>query len=452
MAPRKPAIRLKTETVEDLPFALSTAKPIFYWDDKLKGFGVKVSARGKCYVAETKVEGRTVRAPCGTHPAVNSTDARRKASELLGKMKAGINPNAEKRAKRNSGRNFKEICEDYLLNKELKPLTVRDYKKHLKNTLAPWAEKSFTKITREMVVDLYRSATNRTIIRQETERQVSAAQANQAFRFARAVFTFAKRFRGTDDKPLLSENPVDVLSENRLWRRVNKRQRVIKKHQLRPFWEAAWKIKNDSLSQDRETIRDFLLLLLFTGLRLGEARDLTWKYIDLDEGTLTISDPKNHMTHVLPLSDYLITFFRHRKEQTGQSEWVFPATQKKGLAPVMEFRKTIRSICETSGVEFTPHDLRRSFLTFTKDLPAKYGPYFSKRLANHKINDVTADYIQIDLEDLRKCMQDITKYILTHSGALHSRIGILSPSTPEPAPARRIRIKKPDPVMIRIPA
>ena len=451
MASRKPPIRLKTADVESLPFAESTARPVFYWDDRLKGFGVKVSTQGKRYIAETKVEGKTVRVTCGTHPATTAEEARRKASELLGKMRAKINPNAEQRAKSNAGISFRVACEEYLRHKELKSLTVRDYKKHLRNTLAPWADKPFTKITEEMVADLYLSAANRTIIRQENERQVSAAQANQAFRFARAVFKFAKRYKGTDEKPLLSENPVDTLSENNLWRRVNKRQRVIKKHQLRAFWEAAWQIKNDVLSQDRETIRDFVLLLLFTGLRLGEARDLTWKYIDLDEGTLTISDPKNHMTHVLPLSDYLITFFHHRKEQTGQSEWVFPATQKKGMAPVMEFRKTIRSICETSGVEFTPHDLRRSFLTFTKDLPAKYGPYFAKRLANHKISDITADYIQIDLEDLRKCMQDITKYILTHSGALHSRIGMFKPSTPEPAPARRIRIRKPEPVLVRIP-
>jgi integrase len=451
MAPRKNPIRLKTAIVDDLPFALSTAHPVFYWDDRLKGFGVKVSTQGKRYIAETKVEGKTVRVTCGSHPADTAEDARRKASELLGQMKARINPNAEQRAKRNLGRSFKEICEDYLLNKELKPLTVRDYKKHQKNTLGPWSDKPFTKITREMVVDLYRDATSRTITRQDAECPVSAAQANQAFRFARAVFTFAKRFRGTDDRPLLSENPVDVLSENRLWRRVNKRQRVIKKHQLRAFWEAAWKLKNDSRSQDRETIRDFLLLLLFTGLRLGEARDLMWKDIDLDEGTLTISDPKNHMTHVLPLSDYLIAFFRYRKEQTAQSEWVFPATKKMGMAPVIEFRKTIRSICEASGVEFTPHDLRRSFLTFTKDLPAKYGPFFSKRLANHKISDITADYIQIGLEDLRMCMQDITDLILKHSGALSSRIGMFSPPTPEPAPVRRIRIRKPETVVIRIP-
>lgn len=452
MAPRKPPIRLTTPVVDALPFASSTAHPVFYWDDKLKGFGVKVSARGKRYIAETKVEGKTVRVSIDAHPVISAEKARKLAAGHLGEMHSKKNPNAQRRANLNLGRNFKDICLDYLNNKELKPLTRRDYLKHIDKTLASWADKPFTKISREMVVDLYRTIANRRIIRKGEERQVSAAQANQAFRFARAVFTFAKRFRGDDSKPLLGENPVDVLNENRLWRRVSKRTRYIAKHQLRKFWEAVWQLKNDTRSQDRETIRDFLLLMLFTGLRLGEARDLRWKDIDLEAGTLTISDPKNHEEHVLPLSDYLILFFRHRREETGCSEWIFPAARKQGVAPVMEFRKTIKSVCEMSGVEFTPHDLRRSFMTFTKDLPAKYGPYFSKRLANHKINDVTADYIQIDLEDLRKCMQDITNYILRHSGAEQTRIGMRGPAVPTPPPVRRIVIKKPQSVLVRMPA
>ena len=269
-------------------------------------------------------------------------------------------------------------------------------------------------------------------------------------RFARAVFTFAKRFRGADGLPLLRDNPVDVLSENRLWRKVNKRTRVIKKHQLPKLWAALWSLKNDSRSQNRETIRDFLLLMLFTGLRLGEARDLRWRDVDLDEGTLTIADPKNHQEHVLPLSDYLVRFLKQRKTQAGDSEWVFPASRNQGVAPVMEFRKTISGVCEESGVIFTPHDLRRSFLTFTKDLPSKYGPYFSKRLANHKINDVTADYIQINLEDLRKCMEDITDFILTHTGAKKSRIVMPTPPPVQPPQTRRIRVRKPAVVTVRM--
>lgn len=68
-------------------------------------------------------------------------------------------------------------------------------------------------------------------------------------------------------------------------------------------------------------------------------------------------------------------------------------------------------VTKSSGVHFTIHDLRRTFITIAEslDIPA----YALKRLMNHKMsNDVTAGYIIVDVERLRKPMQLITDYIL----------------------------------------
>ena len=57
------------------------------------------------------------------------------------------------------------------------------------------------------------------------------------------------------------------------------------------------------------------------------------------------------------------------------------------------------------------HDLRRTFITTAEslDIPA----YALKRLLNHKMNhDVTAGYIIMDVDRLRKPMQKITDYLL----------------------------------------
>ena len=48
-----------------------------------------------------------------------------------------------------------------------------------------------------------------------------------------------------------------------------------------------------------------LLLILFTGLRKNEAAQLKWGNIDFKAKTLTVIDPKNHLDHILPLSDFL---------------------------------------------------------------------------------------------------------------------------------------------------
>jgi integrase len=68
-----------------------------------------------------------------------------------------------------------------------------------------------------------------------------------------------------------------------------------------------------------------------------------------------------------------------------------------------------------SDVSFTLHDLRRTFATVADalDIPG----YAVKALLNHKTGaDVTAGYIVVDVERLRKPMQKITDYLLRAAG------------------------------------
>lgn len=450
MVENKSQKRITTRYVAQLPLAESSSKPVFYFDNHLKGFGVKVTSTGKKFIVDTKVQGKTVRVNIGSYTVISVEDARKRASALLGEMKNGTNPNVKKRVKKNTQKTFSDICKEYLECKPLKPLTRRDYEKHTSKTLADWYDKSFLEIDSDAAILLYRKLVEREITRGGVTRQVSPAQANQAFRFARAVFKFAKRHKDDARLPLLRENPIDILSENGLWDRVAERTNFVTKTQLKKLWKALWALKNDERTQDRETIRDLLLLILFTGLRLGEARDMKWEHVDLVEGTLTIFDPKNHHNHVLPLSDYLLRFFKQRKQKAAESAWVFPAARKEGKAQVQEFRKTIASVCEASGVVFTPHDLRRTFLTYADSMPARYSVFFTKRLANHKVNDVTSKYVRITLDDLRQCMQDITNFILQHADARRHRLGMFDPPAPDTPQKRIIRIKRNAPEVVTV--
>jgi hypothetical protein len=58
---------------------------------------------------------------------------------------------------------------------------------------------------------------------------------------------------------------------------------------------------------------------------------------------------------------------------------------------------------ELSGIKFTIHDPRRTFITTAESLDIL--AYALKRLLNHKMNnDVTSGYLIIDVEHLRKPM------------------------------------------------
>jgi integrase len=154
--------------------------------------------------------------------------------------------------------------------------------------------------------------------------------------------------------------------------------------------------------------RDYFLLILFTGMRRVEAASLRWKNVDMQLKTFTLQDTKNRETHTLPMSDFLYELF-FRRNQLKSSEFVFPAKSRTGH--ILEPRKAMLKIAELSGVPFTIHDLRRTFATTADglDLPA----YALKRLLNHKMsNDVTAGYIMLDVERLRKPMQMITDFLI----------------------------------------
>jgi integrase len=153
-------------------------------------------------------------------------------------------------------------------------------------------------------------------------------------------------------------------------------------------------------------------------LRRQEAVELTWNRVDFKAKIITITDTKNHHTHVLLLSDFLLKMFENRKaESISVSTFVFPGKGRAGYN--VEPRKVMNKIIAQSGVNFTLHDLRRTFITIAEslDIPA----YALKRLLNHKMTqDVTAGYIVMDVERLRMPMQKITDHLLKLAGIVKS--------------------------------
>jgi integrase len=265
-----------------------------------------------------------------------------------------------------------------------------------------WRKKPVIEITRDMVAKRHSKLGER-----------SEARANLAMRLLRAMFNFAAgEYEDETGKPFILENPVKRLSHTRAWYRVNRRQTLIKKHDLPRWYEAVMNIETERSSSKADSIRDYLLLLIFTGLRRTEAAKLTWDNVDFQSKTITITDTKNNERHVLPLSDFLYDMLTQRKAQ-AESSYVFAGTGVTGY--IIEPRKVIAKVVEKSGVSFTLHDLRRTFITIAEslDIPA----YALKRLLNHMNKaDVTAGYLVIDVERLRKPMQMLTDHLLVLMG------------------------------------
>ncbi len=371
----------------------------FYRDDKLKGFALRVTASGvKSFVVEKLIQGKVKRVTLGRYGELTVEQARKEAQKFLGKLASGVDPIAEKQAAKAKVITLNEVFEDYLKSrKSLKPKTLYDYKRVLRTAFANHQHKPLLSLTKDRVIKLHTALGN----------EHGEAYANLAMRVLRALFNFAAaQYEDAQGRSLIVENPVKRLSQTRAWYRVERRQTYIKSHELIPWYQAVEQLKND-------TLRDYLLLVLFTGLRRQEAAKLKWEQVDLRAKTLTIIDTKNNQSHMLPLSTYIHDLLARRQKQTID-KYVFPGPGKGGH--IIEPRKQTAKVIEATGIYFTIHDLRRTFITIAEslDIPA----YALKRLLNHKMtSDVTAGYIVADVERLRKPMQLITDYLLSAIGA-----------------------------------
>jgi integrase len=241
--------------------------------------------------------------------------------------------------------------------------------------------------------------------------QRSQARANNAMRLLKAIFNFARgQYEDAQGRSLFPENPVDRLSHVKAWYRVERRRTLIKKSEL-PAWFTAVEQLHEVGDPTSGTIADYLRVLLFTGLRRSEGMNLQWSDVDFVDRTLTINDTKNREPLILPLSDYLHDLLK-RREGLHDSSYVFPGSTG---GKIVEPRKQLFKVTEWSGVTFTLHDLRRTFITIAESL--ELSQYAIKHLVNHKIpNDVTAGYIVMDPERLRPAMEKITHAILHAAG------------------------------------
>lgn len=386
--------------LSDLPLP-DAGKRAYYSDTKIDGLQLVITSKGtKSFYLYKKISGRPTRYKLGRFPAISTQQARKLALKALGEIADGKNPQELRRAQRATGVTLETCFEEYLKRRTaLRPKTVKDYKQVMSCAFGDWQKKPVASITKDLVSNRHR----------KLGRESGEAYANLSMRILRAVLNFAAaNYEKYDGSSLLPENPVSRLSQTKTWYPSRRRRTIIKADELPAWFGAVLSLKHNADSEMAPVVADYLLLLLFTGLRSGEAATLTRDQADLKSKVLTIHDTKNREVHTLPLPDFIVTLLKERLKQID-GQYLFPGRKNRGH--LHDPRKQIAKVIEQSGVVFTPHDLRRTFATVAegRDIPA----YALKRLLNHKLNsDVTAGYIAVDVERLRKPMQTICDYLL----------------------------------------
>ncbi len=377
-----------------------------YHDTNVSGLTLRVTSTGrKSFVVRKRINGKPVMTTLGRFPDMTLTQARVAAREALNVFSSGVNPNNKKIELRVKSITLQEAMNDYIANRKhaLKPKTIKDYQILFNSYLSDWSKKELVNITRSMVVKKHTTIGNRSIYR-----------ANATMRLLRAIFNFAMtEYEDSNDVPIITHNPVQKIKRN--WFKESVRTNIIEPNDLKDWFKAVNNLPdnkaNTTHKNTSETVRDYLILLLFTGLRPSEGINLKWSNIDLKNELLTIQDTKNREDHTLPLTQHIIDLLEARKVES-EGGYIFPGydPDKALVSPNRQVKKVIKD----SGVQFLLHDLRRTFATYADSLGIQHNTI--KRLMNHKNNDVTSThYIHQSIETLRGPMQKITDYMLEKS-------------------------------------
>lgn len=380
----------------------------YYQDTTQPKLGLYVTPSGtKTYFARLYLKGGITRRPIGRFPEMSVPLARDRAGEAAAALsRDGVDPVKLKRKQKALALTLNDVLEEYISSKTLKPGTVTDYRRAIKENFGAWMDKPLSDITETMVQKRYLERGKKSRARTANGARVLGA----LFNFARVIH---KDEAGESHYPL---NPVDTIKEAGIRFRPQRKRRIIASEDLPVWWKALQSANN-------EESRLLIQFCLFTGARKGEAAAMRWEDINFRAKRFTIRDPKNREPIELPLPTYLSSRLEKHMGRK-QSGWVFPKPYgKPGHIDVPS--KTLAHIRKESGVDFSLHDLRRTFISTANGLDIS--PYTTKWLVNHRFSeaDVTAGYDVPEMDRLKAASAKIEERILRLVGESSSKVILL---------------------------
>ncbi len=355
--------KLTSRSLAGLP--LPSSGRLEYPDDKVSGLALRVSSSGhKSWVLYYRHHGRLRRLTLGTLDAIGLADARDAARRARATVVQGADPAAEKRGHRDA-LTFGALTGEYLERhaKPKKRSWRADEAMLRRHVPKDWTFRKAADITRRDVRAVLDS-----IVADGTP-----IAANRVFALLRKVFNFAV------SRELVPFSPCVGIERPSVERQ---RDRVLSNDELRQVWEAF----------DSETLPTATLfkLYLLTAQRGAELRSMAWADVDLDAGWWVIpaATAKNGLAHRVPLSPAVTALLRILRDSAPGSSHAFASPSRHGYRQVMH--KATARVRKQSGVDFWPHDLRRTAASYMTGMGVSR--LVVSKLLNHVERGVTAVY------------------------------------------------------------
>lgn len=377
---------------------LLSAKPkegqdrLVLWDAKVPGLQCRISQNGSATFSVFK-RGKGIsaeRITLGKFPQMTIEQARVEAAKINAAIMLGENP-AETRRNNKGELSVYELFNQYLEEYvKMETRSYRSYKSLFDLYIAnPLGKRKVSRVDINDIEDLFRKISQQTIKVKKAKNPKEFIEKQKRITANRVVALISSAYNWGIKNRKCKHNPARGVEKNP----AKSRDRFLQAEELKAFFKAVHSEENDS-------IRDYILLSLYTGARRSNVVSMRWADISLKNKIWLIPHTKNGDPVAVPLIDEAIEILENRFN--NDSEYVLPGSGKDGH--LIDPKKGWKRILEKSGLEnLRPHDLRRTLGSW-QAITGSSLLIIGKSLG-HKSSKATEVYARLNLDPVRKSIE-----------------------------------------------
>lgn len=343
-------------------------------DSKCNGLSLRVTEKGvKSFFMQKRIDDRIVKITLGKFPDMKIDQARTQFAIKIADVADGVNPNIEKKQKRNEI-TLKLLFDEYMTRySKIHKKSWKYDEREIPKFLGQWFNRKITAISHQEIRRLH----------ELTRAENGLYQANRVLERTKALYNKAKEWGYID------YNPADGIKK---YREV-KRDRFLMGDEMVRFF--------NSLEQEENLIaKSYFYILLFTGARKSNVLAMRWEEIDMYHRMWRIPDTKNGEPVTVPLIEDAMKVLM---QLPRTSEWVFPS-ETSANGHFADPKRPWNRILERANISnLRIHDIRRTLGSYQAITGASLS-IIGKSLG-HKSVDATQIYARLSTDPVRNSME-----------------------------------------------
>ena len=340
---------------------------------------MRIYKRGKIYWCEFRQDGKHYRYSC-------KTQDKEVAQEVASAIHSDIVRNRFDIPIRNKNqRLFVETYQEYLKNISNSPRTVMNKNIALKHFLPIFKDKNITDIS---ISDIKTYQLQRKLEIMNKNAGKKESEINFDW-INKEILILSNFFNFFIEKGYIDKNPAQRIKKLNTLSRI----KTLSDSDIEKLIAGA----------TNKLTSDLITFLIYTGCRKGEALNLKWDDVDLQNDVIAIKGTKTKYDRYIPISKPLKELLRGI-EKHQDCLYVF---NDKG-AKLGNFRRSFMTACKNAGLkDLRIHDLRHVFAS--KMVMGGTSLYITGELLGHRTTQMTKRYSHLVPETLKKAVDDVFK-------------------------------------------